>query len=86
MITKRKVIEIIAVVAAAGTGIILANLIKSTTPEDTKRINKAMIWVGGLFLGFMLTEKVKDYTTSEMTKLLDKGQTEETVETVEGEV
>ena len=82
MNTKKKIIEIIAVIAAAGTGIILANIIKATTPEDTKKIHKVMIWVGGLFLGFMAADRIKNYTEIEMTKLLIK---EETAETVEGE-
>lgn len=79
MNTKKKIIEIIAVIAAAGTGIILANIIKATTPEDTKKIHKAMIWVGGLFLGFMAADRVKNYTEIEMTKLLIKEEPEETV-------
>lgn len=84
MLNKKKIIEIIAVIAAAGTGIILANIIKATTPEDTKKIHKAMIWVGGLFLGFMAADAVRDYSTVEMTKLLDKKKVE-TEETMEGE-
>jgi len=91
MLNKKKIIEIIAVIAAAGTGIILANIIKATTPEDTKKIHKAMIWVGGLFLGFMVSGKVQEYTTTELTKLhfspdwWNVRMNKDTEETVEGE-
>jgi len=39
-----------AIVISVGIGAIAANLIKATTPDDTRKIIKACIWAGSIFV------------------------------------
>ena len=52
---------------SAGVGAIVTNLIKATTPENTKVTSKILVGIGGLGLSFMLSEFVDDYVSDKLS-------------------
>jgi hypothetical protein len=60
---KDKVVtEIVRLVSSLAVGAVVSQVIKSTTPEDIKVVNKIFVSIGGIILSSMISEKASDYT------------------------
>lgn len=58
-------------VVSVGTGSIVGNIIKATTPVSIGLITKACVSVGGLVLGSMIADKASDYTGQQIDDAVD---------------
>lgn len=72
-----------AVTGVVGTGIgaLVGNLVKQSTPSDTKKYRKVAIFVGGYVLSSMLTDAASKYVNHNIDEVVDQyKQTKEAVE------
>ena len=51
-----------ALVVSAGVGFIVSNIVKATTPADTKVIVKICIGIGSFVLAGLVSDAATDYT------------------------
>lgn len=59
------------IVVSMGTGAVVTNAIKSTTPADIKTFQKVTIGVGGLVLSSMVGELASKYTETKIDDAVD---------------
>ena len=59
------------IVVSMGTGAVVTNAIKSTTPADIKTFQKVTIGVGGLVLSSMVGELASKYTETKIDGAMD---------------
>jgi hypothetical protein len=58
---------VVGAITAAGTGIIVDNIIKATTPANIGKLSKVAVWFGKLFIGGLASAVVGAYATKEVT-------------------
>ncbi len=58
---------------SVGTGVIVGNAIKTTTPVDIGSIKKICVYIGGGVIGNMIADKATEYATQKI---------DDTVETI----
>lgn len=58
-------------IVSIGVGIIVANLIKFTTPSDIGKIAKSLTIVGGFILTGLTGDAAAQYTENEIDKAVD---------------
>lgn len=51
----------VSIVATAGVGTVVENIIKKTTPENVSRLNKVCIKIGSFVIGAMVSDQVEKY-------------------------
>lgn len=59
-------------VASAGTGIVVGNLVKATTPYDLNRLQRVLVGVGSYTLGGVLSDLSAKYIASQIQTYADK--------------
>lgn len=61
--------NVVSIIATAGVGTVIENVIKKTTPEDISRLQKIGIRIGSLVIGAMVSEQVENFTVSKFDEL-----------------
>jgi hypothetical protein len=59
-------------VASAGTGVVIGNLVKATTPYDLNRVQRVLVAVGGYTLGGVLSDLSAKYISNQIQSYADK--------------
>lgn len=59
------------IIVSMGTGAVVGNAVKSTTPADIKTFQKVTITVGGMVLSSMVSELASKYTETKIDDAVD---------------
>lgn len=62
------------IIVSMGTGAVVTNAIKATTPADIKTYQKVSIAVGGLVLSSMVGEMATQYTSSKFDETVESAK------------
>ena len=61
-------------VTSIAVGVVVSNIIKSTTPIDIKPLNKALVFIGGAVLSSMICGKASDHIEDRIEKTLNEAK------------
>lgn len=66
--TEKIVKSIVRIVSTIGTGLIISNAIRSTTPQGTGKLMQFCIYMGGMAISAIIGDKVGAYTDEGVEK------------------
>lgn len=62
---------VVGIVSGLGADLIITNAVKLVAPNSSK-IAKATMWVGGMFMGMMVGDRVGDYAEKTVEDIAEK--------------
>lgn len=62
----------VGLLASAGAGAVVGNLVKATTPHDSTRFQKILVSVGGYTIGIVLGDLSAKYLVDQVDNLADR--------------
>lgn len=74
--TVKTIKKVAGLVLGCGAGIIVGNVVRTTTPPDINKIKNLAVGATSLVLGFMLGDKATEYAEKQIDDLADAVSTD----------